>query len=109
VYRNEEQLNIHLAAPYERLDKCSGCKYVTSAAPAVQAEKAMTKKAEEHRSAILVRPHDALPTHALELFPTAIHPRKLPASPCTHSLFAMRRPCAALAHALCRLPRVSRA
>jgi hypothetical protein len=103
VYRNLEQLNHHLAAPLERLGKSGGCKYVTSAAPGVQAKcaaelasraagNAMKKKTEEHCSAILVRTRDLLPTHALDLLPTAIHPRENPASPYTDSPFAMCRP-----------------
>jgi hypothetical protein len=102
VYRNVEQLNNHLAAPLEGLGKGSGCKYVTSAAPDVQAKyaaalasraagKAMKKKTEEHRSAILVRTRDLLPNHDLDLLPTVIHPREHPASPCTHYTFATRR------------------
>ena len=58
-----EQFNNYLAAPLEGLGKSSGCKYVTSAAPGVQATyaaklasraagKAMKKKTKEHRSAI---------------------------------------------------------
>jgi hypothetical protein len=103
VYRNVEQLNNHLAAPLEGLGKSSGCKYVKSAVPDVQAKyavelasrvagKAMKKKTEEHRNAILVRTRDFLPTHALDLLPTVIHPREHPSSPCTHSSFVMRRP-----------------
>ena len=80
VYRNVEQLNNHLAAPLEGLDKSSGCEYVTSAAPGMQAKyaaelasraagKSMKKKTEEHRSAILVRTRDLLPTQALNLLP----------------------------------------
>jgi hypothetical protein len=38
VYRNVEQLNNHLAASSEGLGKSSGCKYVTSATPDVQAK-----------------------------------------------------------------------
>jgi hypothetical protein len=92
--------------------KSSGCKYVTSAAPRVQAKyaaelasraagKAILKKTEEHRSAILVRTRDLLPTHALSLLPTVIHSREHPASPCTHSSFAMRRPGHTPAHDPC--------
>jgi hypothetical protein len=33
-----EQFNNYLAAPLEGLGKSSGCKYVTSAAPSVQAK-----------------------------------------------------------------------
>jgi hypothetical protein len=70
VYRNvETKTNNHLAAPLELLGNSSGCKYVTNAAPDVQAKyaaelalraagKAMKKKTEEHRSAILSRTHD---------------------------------------------------
>jgi hypothetical protein len=69
VYRNVEQLNNHLAAPLEGLGKSSCCKYLTSAAPGMQAKyaeelasraagKAVKKKTEEHRSAILVRTRD---------------------------------------------------
>jgi hypothetical protein len=102
VYRNVEQLNSHLAAPLEGLGKSSACKYVTSAG--VQANyaaeltsraagKAMKKKkTEEHRSAALVSTRYLLPTHAFNLLTTVIHSRENPASPCTHSPFAMRRP-----------------
>jgi hypothetical protein len=56
----------------EELGKSSGCKYVTSVSPGVQAKyaaelasraagKAMKKKTEEHRSAILVRTRDFTP------------------------------------------------
>jgi hypothetical protein len=103
VYRNDEQLNNHLAVLLEVLGKSSGCKYVTSAAPGVQAKyaaelasraagNAMKRKIEEHRSAISVRTRDLLPTHALNLLPTLIHSREQPASPCTHSSFVMHRP-----------------
>ena len=38
VHRNVEQLNNHLATSLEGFGKSSGCKYVTSAAPGVQAK-----------------------------------------------------------------------
>jgi hypothetical protein len=38
VYRNVGQLNNHLAALLDGLGKSSGCKYVPSAAPGVQAK-----------------------------------------------------------------------
>jgi hypothetical protein len=115
VYRNVEQLNNHLAAPLERLGKSSGYKYVTSAALDVQAKntaelssraagKAMKKKTEEHRSVILAKTRDLFPTHALDLLPTAIHPREYPASPYIHSSFAMCRPRPTPAHAMCGAP-----
>jgi hypothetical protein len=102
VYRNLEQLNHHLAAPLERLGKSGGCKYVTSAAPGVQAKcaaelasraagNAMKKKTEEHRSLILVETRDLIPTRALNLLPSMIHSRDNPASPRTHSFFVMSR------------------
>jgi acyl-CoA reductase-like NAD-dependent aldehyde dehydrogenase len=75
----------------EGLGKGSGCKYVKSAAPDVHAKlaavlasraagKAMKKKTEEHRNAILVRTRDLLPTH-VDFLPTVIHPRENLASP----------------------------
>jgi hypothetical protein len=91
LYRKLDQLINHLAAPSEGLGKSSCCKYAKSAAPGVQAKyaaelasraagKAMKKKTEGHRSSISVRTRDLLPTLALYLLPTAIHPRELPAS-----------------------------
>jgi hypothetical protein len=76
VYRNVDQFNNHLASHLEGLGKSSGCKYVTSTAPDVQAKctadhasraagKAMKKNMEEHRSAILVRTHDLPPPTTL--------------------------------------------
>ena len=67
VNRYEEELNNHLAAPSEGLGKSSGYKYVTSAAPDVQAkntadlvsraaEKATKKKTEEHRLCFTLHP-----------------------------------------------------
>jgi hypothetical protein len=74
----------------EGLGKKSSCKYVASATPDVQvkytaelatraAGKALKKKTGELRSAIRTR--DFLPTHALHLFPSVIHPREHPAYP----------------------------